>query len=29
MSLESMHTLFDEVRRGSARDNLTAVVISQ
>jgi len=29
MSLESLHTLFDEVRRGSARDNLTAVVISQ
>jgi serine/threonine protein phosphatase Stp1 len=29
MSLDSLHAVFDEVRDGSARDNLTAVVISQ
>ncbi|MDB5993532.1 MAG: protein phosphatase [Pseudomonas sp.] len=29
MSLESLHPVFDQVMRGQARDNLTAVVISQ
>jgi serine/threonine-protein phosphatase Stp1 len=29
MSLESLHPVFDQVMRGPARDNLTAVVISQ
>ncbi|MEB0079626.1 serine/threonine-protein phosphatase [Pseudomonas sp. CCI3.2] len=29
LSLESMHTLFNDVMGGTARDNLTAIVISQ